>query len=467
MPASTPFACGREPAWLMPCLLCVGIAAGAPRSAADETLVAAYETSGTASLEVRPSEPARLQALLDYYGEALDMQQYREAETAAKQRIEFLIDAEGSAESLMADALSDLALVQRLSEQYDAALQNYLAAIRVVEQSENMLSEKLIELLRGLGDTYMASGHADLALSAYDRALHVQHVNDGPHNLGQVEILDAMAVAEAEAGNPDAALGMIDRMFVLHARQYATDSEEMLPVLTRRAELLNSLGRHGDERLVYLDIVRIIEGHRGEADVSLIEPYTALGRTYLHEVDEVIFRSEPTSQTGETYLKKAVDVARKSPDADWLMQEQALIELGDYYTILDVQDKARQNYRAAWKLLSSDSGRLEQRGKDLEMPMPLLRPSLDRHANFGYRGGAEDPDPSALIEGYIVAQFTVNDRGRVTDISILESDPPDFTEMETRMHRTLRESVFRPRYENGNPTRTERLQFRHDFLYRE
>ena len=450
----------------MPCLLCVGIVSAIPRSAADETLRANNETAGIASAEALPAEPARLQELLDSYGESLGMRQYQEAETAAKQRIEFLIDAKGPAESLMAKALSDLALAQRLSEQYDAALQNYLAAVRVVEQSENKLSDKLIEPLRGLADTYVASGHADLALPVYDRALHVKHVNDGPHNLGQAEILDAMAAAQVEAGNPDAALGMIDRMFMLYARQYATDSEEVLPVLTRRAELLNSLGRHGDERLVYLDIVRIIEGHRGEADVALIEPYTALGRTYLHEVDEVIFRSEPTAQTGETYLKKAVDVAFQSPNADWLMQEQALIELGDYYTILDVQDKARQNYRAAWELMSADGDRLGQRGQDLEMPVPLRRPPLDRHANFGYRGG-EDPDPSDLIEGYMVAQFTVNDRGRVTDISILESDPPDFSEMETRMHRTLRESIFRPRYEHGNPARTEKLQFRHDYLYAE
>jgi tetratricopeptide (TPR) repeat protein len=204
-------------------------------------------------------------------------------------------------------------------------------------------------------------------------------------------------------------------MSALHVRQFAADSEEMLPVLSRRAELLNGMGRYQDERLVYLDIVRIIEGHRGEADVSLIEPYTALGRTSLHEVGEVIFRSEPTAQTGETYLKKAVEVAQTSPDADWLMQEQALIELADYYTILDVQDKARQNYRTAWELLSSDEG-LEQRRKDLEIVMPLVRPKLDLYANFGYRGGGEDPDPAEHIEGYIVAQFTVNERGRVTDI---------------------------------------------------
>jgi hypothetical protein len=76
-----------------------------------------------------------------------------------------------------------------------------------------------------------------------------------------------------------------------------------------------------------------------------------------------------------------------------------------------------------------------------------------------------DSENATHIQGYLVARFTVNDRGRVTDIEIVEADPPDFTAMRTRVQRTLRESVFRPCYENGDPVRAEGQLFRHDFLY--
>ncbi|MGH8222479.1 MAG: hypothetical protein ACREQZ_05850, partial [Woeseiaceae bacterium] len=303
--------------------------------------------SGSAAERPRPArpDPQRLREYVAYYEASLRNGQYLEAETAAKQMIEYAIRTGGMDGVPMADALCRLALAQRRNKQYDSALQNYLAAIRALEQSENRLSDKLIEPTLDLGNTYLENDRADLALGVFDRALYLKHVNAGPHNLQQTRILDAIAAAQLANGDADAALTTIDRMHYLHTREFGPDSEEILPVLEKRAGLLNEIGLYGKERLVRLQMVNLIEEHRGTTHLSLLEPYTALGRTYLHEVDEVIFRSEPTAQTGETYLKKALAVAEQSPDANWLTREQALIELADYYTILDVQDKARRNYR--------------------------------------------------------------------------------------------------------------------------
>ena len=451
-------------AWLIPLLLVAGMTQSKP-AVADGPVW--ERTTGVPVLEptLPDGDSTRLGELTGYYDDAVASSQYEEAATAAKQRIEYLFDTGASSLPAMADALMDLAFAQRQVEQYDAALLNYFASVSLLEKNENLLSDKLIRPLREIGDTYMASEQAELALPAYERALHLSHVNAGPHNLDQAEMLDAMSVAEAESGRFDAALALNDRMLALYARRFGTNSEEMLPVLTRRAEMLNRSERHQDERLVYLDIVRIIETHRGESDASLIEPYTAIGRTYLHEVGEVVFRSEPTGQTGETFLRKAVEVAARSSDVGGRIQAQTLIQLADYYTVLDVQDKARRNYRAAWKLLSTEPALLEERKTTLEQVASLLRPPLDDQANFGYRGGAKDPEGLDRLEGYMVARFTVTERGRATDIEIIEADPADFSEMRTRIHRTLRESVYRPRYQNGDPVRAEGLTFRHEFLY--
>jgi hypothetical protein len=420
-----------------------------------------------ASASVAREQPPGLSEYRRLYDRALAEQQYLEAETAAKQMVDFMNDRGARDASAMADALSRLAVAQRFSEQYESALLNYEAAVHVLESSENRLSERLVQPLRGIGDTYMASGRPELALAAYQHAVHITHVNEGPHNLDQAEILDDMVDAEMQRGDAQAALDLTDHLYGLYARAFAPDSEEVLPVLERKAGLLNDLGQHDRERAVYRDIARIIEDRRGESDLSLYDTYTALGRTYFYDLDEVFFRSEPTTETGETFLRKALAITEENPGATWIMREQALLELGDYYLVRDTQDKARIYYRRAWELLSSDAARHDRRRQDLEQVVPLVRLKLDRYANFGYRSDDQDVDPADYRTGYVVARFTVNDRGRVTDTEIADADPAGFAAMETRVRNAVRDFIYRPRYENGEPVRTPAQTFRHEFLYRD
>lgn len=402
-----------------------------------------------------------------HYEEALAQGQYREAEMAAKQIIDGLIDDDRAGHMTRAQALSRLAFAQRQRQLYESALQNYEAAIQLLEMGENRLSASLVAPLHALGDTYMESGQADLAMAVYDQALHIRHVNDGPHTLDQVELLDAMATALVERGDVDGALAAVDRVYYLYARAFAPDGEEVLPALERKAALLNDADRHQQERMVYREIVRIIRNRRGESHLSLLEPYTALGRTYFYDLDKVYFRSEPTTETGETFLKKALELTEENPEATWLMQEQALIELGDYYTVRDIQDKARIHYRRAWNVLSSDNARRAQRQTDLERAVLLVHSPLDPYANFGYRSSNENADAADYKQGYVVARFTVNDRGRVTDVGIADADPAGFDSMEVRVMQAVRDFIYRPRYQRGTPVRTSSQRFRHDYLYLE
>jgi tetratricopeptide (TPR) repeat protein len=415
---------------------------------------------------VRPDAP-RWREFRLRYEEALASGQYGEAEIAAKQMIDYMLGSGGPVQHSMVDALVDLAFAQEKRELYEAALANYAAAIDLLESGDNRLSAGLVTPLRGLGDTYMASGRADLALPAYERALHIRHVNDGPHSLDQVEILDAIVAAEMESGNPDAALFIVDRVQALHARAFAPDSVEVLPALQRKAGLLHELGRYRQERIVYRDIVKIIEDRRGKTDLSLLEPYRAMARTYFHELDEVTFRSEPTTETGETFLKKALAVSETNPGATLLTQGQILIQLGDYYTVRGVHDQARIQFRRAWDLMSSDPGYLDERARDLERVVPLVRTKLDRYADFGYRSRDDDAEPGDYSDGYVVATFTVNDRGYVTNVEIADAQPAGFASMEARVAHAVRDFIYRPRHEDAQPVHTPGQLFRHDYLYRE
>jgi tetratricopeptide (TPR) repeat protein len=267
------------------------------------------------------------------------------------------------------------------------------------------------------------------------------------------------------ADERQAALELIDRMGILYERTYSPYALELLPALHRRAELLNTLGLHTEERFQYRRIERIMARHYGADDPALIGPYLAIGRTYLHEAGEVVFRSEPTTQNGETYFLRALAVAEANPEAGPEMLADCLLALGDYYTVMNIIDKARLQYARAWEVLS-DKAVLSVRGQDLERPVPLRRLALSPYPDYNYGWSRTDVDRGELLEGFIRARFTITDRGRVGDVEVIEAEPPGFPQMETRVRYGVKDFIYRPAYLDGVPVESNGILYRHDFYYR-
>jgi len=398
------------------------------------------------------------------YQEALGSGQYQEADVLAKQILESILADDPVVSLELARALGNLGLVQKLMEQYVTSAQNYMAAIEVIEDDEDMLSQHLVPPLQGLAAVHRANGEIAQALRTYERALHINQVNQGPHSLGQVDILDAMIDSNLEAGDLKSAFALLDRLKYLYEREFSLHGIELVPVLIKRARLLNRLDQHGAEREVYRRVVAIMEKSYGDSDLALVKPYLALGNTYLYQIDQVVYRSEPSTQTGETYFEKALVIAEGHADSDWQTLEECLLALGDYYMLLSVNDRAQIQYQRAWDLTSNDES-LDHRKKELEQPVVLRRPSLGRYADFKYGWDVEEIDPEDLVEGHITARYTVTARGRISDIELLEASPEDFSKMETRVRRGLRKFIFRPRHEDGKPVRTVGESYKHEFLY--
>jgi tetratricopeptide (TPR) repeat protein len=132
------------------------------------------------------------------YQDALESGLYEEAGNAAKMRLQEAVRAGDARELSTVSLLDDLAAVQRLSGEYDLAIQNYELAVELVEENRDMLDLALTEPLLGLGNSYLDSGRADLALEHLERALHVRSVNDGPHSIEQVAALEVLVLTTPE-----------------------------------------------------------------------------------------------------------------------------------------------------------------------------------------------------------------------------------------------------------------------------
>ena len=127
------------------------------------------------------------------YLDAIANQMYSEADQIAKQRIEQAIRDYGLNSHESANAMIDLAIAQLGLEDFESSITNYETAINIIERVENQLDKRLINPLKGLAEAQLKINRADLAEVTFNRALHISHVNDGPHNLEQMESLNSLA----------------------------------------------------------------------------------------------------------------------------------------------------------------------------------------------------------------------------------------------------------------------------------
>jgi len=412
------------------------------------------------------------------YEQALDSGLYSEAEIAAKQLLERAIREGRRDEQSTADLLTKLALVQRLNRDFAAAQQNYELAVNIIESRKDMLDLALVEPLLGIANTHIDNERPDLALEFLDRALHVRHVNEGPHSLEQAETLEVLATAYRQTGKLREAADVADRLYLLYGRNYPGNSMELVPVLLKKGHILGDIGERRDQRNAYIDAVNIVEHNEGKSSAHLIAPFISLGRSYTEEYFEQYRLAQSGGDLpegrddykdrlltkGKSYNESALELARSNADVEWQLYSEALLALADFYTVMEEQSRARVLYRDAWQLLAQDEARLAWRRAELETVLPLqqLQPDLTVALNFGAEEGGSG---TSYATGFIITQFTVTRRGRLANISLVEISPERNAAIEAEVKRALSEFVYRPRFENGLAVDTPNQTVRYSFPY--
>ncbi|MEX2496113.1 MAG: tetratricopeptide repeat protein, partial [Woeseia sp.] len=324
-----------------------------PRSEDDRMLQGPPQEHARAESGESPEE--ELQRFFNLYKEALDNKAYDEADVLAKRVVELSIRLFGINSLDSARALTNLGIAQHQNEDYDAAELNYSAAIDIIESVEDRLNANLINPLKGLGAAQLASGRPEQAIESFERAVHISHVNEGPHNLMQVDVLESIAETFVSIGEYDDAEDIQTHIFNLEARDVELDSLEAIPALERQARWHHRLQLFEKERYTWRKIIDIIEDRRGKEDLGLIRPLTHLGRSYLYVGQPAMPYQQPTSiSSGEIYLKRALRIAENNPEASWETREEAMLALGDFYILSGRPNRAERIYADTWALLSGD-----------------------------------------------------------------------------------------------------------------
>ncbi len=409
----------------------------------------------------------RLETEFQLFKELMGERVFDEADTVAKRVVELAIKTHGPQSNQFAKALTNLAIVQFQTEEYDAAVQNFESAIEIIEDNEDRLNAQLINPLKGLGAAQLESGRPDLATKTFQRAVHVTHVNEGPHNLDQLELLESVAETYVRMGDLDSAKEAQDTIYAINIREHRLDSPALVPSLMRRAAWQHRAGFIFDERATYRRAIRIIEEHEGKESVNLVEPLIMLGRSYfyLDTSGEVSFY-DSTMASGEIYFRRATRIATESPNSNWQVVAQASLALGDFYIYSGNSQRAARVYVDIWELLSQSDGGLEVRREQLERVIPLRQDKLPMYASSGESSsGNDESDP--LLQGNVTIRYDVSTRGRAANMKLVEAQPPEFERMINTVQREIRSRIFRPRLEEGAVVATTDNTLNHRFFYRQ
>ena len=417
---------------------------------------------------VEESDELRLSRLFSLYMDAIADRQFDEADTLAKQIVEQAISTYGLDSTESAKALTNLGIAQHGIGEYESAILNYEAAIGVFERVEDRLSYSLINPLRGLGAAQLANGRPDLARDSFNRAVHISHVNEGPHNMEQIEALEALAETYLSVGEMDEAVDVQKRIYYLQARNVDVRSLDILPALRTRAGWLHRLQLYDQERYAWRRMISIIEDHKGKDSLDLIDPLTQLGHSFMFvALAQTPYQPTASISSGEVYLKRAVRVAEANPDADWAILPRAMLELGDYYMRSARPNRGQRVYEEAWELLSEgeDPDKLALRAQLLEKPVALqefLPPKM-------YGGETAMPvrgAPPGFETGIVELEYRVSMRGRPTNIKLVSANPEGLDTMYQAVARELRRVQYRPSLQDGQVVMSDTTTLRHEYYYR-
>jgi len=158
---------------------------------------------------------------------------------------------------------------------------------------------------------------------------------------------------------------------------------------------------------------------------------------------------------GEQALQQVVRIRQQAAAPDPMALVEAVLDLGDWYTLFDKPSRSEPLYAHAFELLTqipgTDSTAYFAEPKPLYIPVPGTP-----------RSNRSNIDAETL-DGFVELGFDITETGYVRNVKTLASEPPGL--MEIRVRRSLRVARYRPAVVDGIPVASANQTYRHEFPY--
>ena len=378
-----------------------------------------------------------------------DEERYQEASIAGMEVVELTRQEFGADHIKMVTPLVNLAITQAKNGDLQAAEVSYKESIAIIEKQEGVLSPRLINPLSGLGSNYNRAGLYELGIETLERALLINHVNEGLYNFEQFKIQDGLTDSYTGMNALEDATFYQEAQVEIHQRKLGADHPDVAISMYKLAQWFELINNTEEAMRVYRKADSILRKTGGDMNAARVE--ALIGMAHVYE------RQAKPSSTAST-LKKALEIVDAQPEPDMAERAKIQIALGDLYTRQRKVETSEIHYKEAWQDLSRDDKYLDQREEYFDEPVRVSGGKFSR-IEFNSRGKPTEN----LKDGFVLVSYTVTATGRAGDIKVIESEPAGL--MDRSIVSTYKRSYYRPRRVDGNPVISSDLTTRHDFKY--
>ncbi len=374
-------------------------------------------------------------------------------------------------------------LYQRLERQvelqeYEPTLDEVAQLIDNIEQDSHRYDRQLAMPLMIRGDIRFALEDFPGALDDYSRAVHVQRVNAGLHHPDQVQAVYREASALKKIGQIDEANRREEYAYSILRKHYGAYSPDILPGLYHLADWHRRTNNVFGARRLYGQAVLIVESTEDDLSPNLIKPLEGLAYTYRIERFPPYYSAESSPSmslagsrpdlyegsrpltlnnfpAGEQALMRIVRIREVNKDAEPVKLAEAIIDLADWNLLFEKYKLAEQLYQHAQLLLAEAH---EQASSAVFANPEML--------HFPQPQNPKRPNNQLAVErktGHVTLGYTVTDRGTVTKLETLESQPEGL--MDFRVRKSMRAARFRPPLIEGQLVPVTDQTYTHEFSY--
>ena len=382
----------------------------------------------------------------------------------------------------------------------NATINRYRQQIASLQAQYGAYAHGLNESLAGLGRAYSQSGDHKDAAAAFKSAMYVTRVNNGLYSMSQMPYLEALIDQYDSLGKLDKVSNLYSYMYWVYKRNYGAMDLRTLPAIEHMRAWMRKVYRRGGDlsldqlqKLANLNYraITVLESNYGPLDPHLIDHLRQYSSANLYEAEvlrkQLELRQISTSldycgfivmdtnrtdayvgkeeammvqercrnyENGRRALQRilAINENNHLPRASYA---RALTRLGDWEMIFERQYSARDYYTRAYNLL----GKSEDGGKEIAelfgKPRILTAgAALDeiRKTDVADDGGSDKGDGGQAP--FAVVSMDVTATGNPRNIKVVDSKPAEDTKLQRDATQYLKQSIFRPRLENGKPVDT-------------
>jgi tetratricopeptide (TPR) repeat protein len=347
--------------------------------------------------------------------------------------------------------LNNLASAYYMVDDFENAQVAFLQCIELIESNQNIISPELISPLYGFALTLNRYGQYQEAITILERALRINHVNQGFHNLDQLKIHDTLTESLIGAKNFQQANHHQTFQVYVNKKHFGVNNSMVDESLMKLSNWYKRTGQIFLEREVHEELLERQTSRTTDQIKPLIETYKNISFSHRREGVDIYKSINP--------LKQALEKIDAMENTDLILKFEVLLDIGDTYTSYGRAQSGMNAYQECWGLIDEDpsmSKLIQERFSTPVKVRNILLPTTYPIPEVGEKNEADQT-------GYISLRYAIGVSGKTTNIEVIESDPDGLIERVAVS--AIKKTVYRPVYIEAEPQESSDINFRHEFLY--